>query len=209
MTDTSHVDLAFPVRGSRQLARDHGYALYGALSRALPQLHDARWWSVQMVPGRMITPDLLDLGGGSTLRLRVPVDKIAAVIPLAGATLDVHGAALTLGPPAVHPLMPAPELDAHLVVIKLTHGLTKPFDGPAFNQRFEAEARRQLATVGVEGELSLRGRRAITVGGRRVIGHAVRVAGLAPEHSVKLQIAGLGGKRTMGCGVFRAARDRR
>lgn len=208
MTDPSHVDLAFPVRGSRQLARDHGYALYGALTRALPQLHDAHWWGTQLVPGRMITPDVLDLGPGSTLRIRVPVDKIAAMLPLAGVTLDVHGAALTVGAPAVHPLTPAAELDAHLVVIKLTNGVPRPFDPAAFNQRFEAEARRQLARLEIEGVLSLRGRRAMTVGGRRVIGHAVRVSGLSADHSLKLQVAGIGGKRSMGCGVFRPSRER-
>jgi CRISPR/Cas system CSM-associated protein Csm4 (group 5 of RAMP superfamily) len=34
----------------------------------------------------------------------------------------------------------------------------------------------------------------------------VRVLGLSPDDSLKLQIHGLGGKRTMGCGIFRSAR---
>jgi hypothetical protein len=34
----------------------------------------------------------------------------------------------------------------------------------------------------------------------------VRVLGLSADDSLKLQICGLGGKRTMGCGIFRPAR---
>jgi CRISPR-associated protein Cas6 len=54
--------------------------------------------------------------------------------------------------------------------------------------------------------LEIRGRGRIRVGGQQVIGCAVRISDLSAEDSVRLQIDGLGGKRAMGCGLFRPAR---
>ena len=207
MTDPIHVDLAFPVRG-QSLRRDHGHALYGAISRAVPAVHGSDWLAVQNIPGRLVEPEVLHIAPQSMLRIRIPVDRIGALLSLAGATIDVLGASLQVGAPEVHQLRPAAALDAHLVVIKLTAGVGKPFDRAAFDERFAAEAHRQLARIGVVGEMSLRGRRSITVGGHRIIGHAVRVVGLSVEHSLALQVHGLGGKRTMGCGIFRQSRPR-
>ena len=205
MIPPSHIDLVFPVQGTT-LPRDHGYALYAALSRAVQALHGAAWMTVHNIPGKLVKPDTLNLEGRTSLRLRIPVERVATAIGLAGAELDVAGHRLALGAPVVHQLKPAAVLDARLVVIKLTGGPGKPFDRASFEARFLAEANRQLSRIGVTGQAELRGRGRLTVGGRRVIGCAVRVSNLTPEHSLLLQIHGLGGKRTMGCGVFRPAR---
>ncbi|HEU4733909.1 MAG TPA: type I-MYXAN CRISPR-associated protein Cas6/Cmx6 [Kofleriaceae bacterium] len=204
MIQPTHIDLAFPVRGDK-LPRDHGYALYGALSRALPEVHGADWLGIQCIPGRLVGPETLDVTSGSFVRLRIPVDRIVTLLPLTGATLEIQGAAIHLGAPQVHVLKPVAALDAQLVVIRLTGGAGHPFSRAAFDERFAAEANRQLSRIGVTGELTLRGRRSLEVGGRRIIGHAVSVSGLSAEHSVILQVHGLGGKRTMGCGLFRPA----
>ena len=203
-TTNTHVDLAFPVRGT-SLPRDHSYALYGALSRAIPALHGASWFGVQAIPGHLVD-DHLEIRRGSYLRLRIPADRIAVLLPLAGSSLEVLGGEVTLGAPTIHALRPVAALDAQLVVIRLTGGVAKPFDRAAFDERFTAEAYRQLERLGVKGELALRGRRSITVGGQRIIGHAVGITGLSEDHSLLLQAHGLGGKRTMGCGLFRPAR---
>src|SRR5262245_20107476 len=50
MTQPTHVDLAFPAYGTT-LARDHGYALYSALSCAVPELHGATWLAVHGIDG--------------------------------------------------------------------------------------------------------------------------------------------------------------
>lgn len=204
MLQPTHVDLVFPVRGD-QIPRDHGHPLYGALSRVLP-VHGVDWLGVQSILGRRVGPETIDLQAGGSLRLRVPTDKIAMLLALAGTAIEVRGSVLHLGAPAVHVLRPAAVLDARLVVIRLTGGVGKPFDRVAFDERFAAEAHRQLARIGVAGELTLRGRGSLRVGGQRIIGHAVGVSGLSAEHSLILQIHGIGGKRAMGCGLFRPAR---
>jgi CRISPR-associated protein Cas6 len=113
---------------------------------------------------------------------------------------------VTLGAPVIHSLASVAALDARLVVIRFTGGLSKPFDREAFDARFVAEAHRQLVKHEIRGDIELCGRQSVRVGGQRIVGHSVRVIGLSPDDSLKLQIRGLGGKRAMGCGIFRPAR---
>lgn len=200
-----HVDLAFPVRG-RAVPCDHAYALYGALSRVIPDIHGASWIGIHGISGRLLKSDVLTLGAMSVLRVRVPAAKILELLALTGVTLELSGHLVELGAPTVHELAPVSVLDARLVLIRLTGGIPKPFDQAEFERRFVAEARRQLAGHGVRGDLELSGRKSLRVGGQRLLGHAVRVLGLSTDDSLKLQICGLGGKRTMGCGLFRPAR---
>lgn len=210
MQEPSHVDLAFPVRG-RTVAKDHGYALYGALSRVVPAVHGASWLGIHGIAGRVAGPAELAIHLGGTLRVRVPIDRVPTVLVIAGKQIDVKGKPIIVGPPSIYPLEPVDELDARLVAIKLTGGAKAshlPFDRDEFERRFLDEAKRQLGRLRVAGELSLRGRTSLEVSGRRVIGYAVRVTGLSQEDSIALQIAGIGGKRTMGCGLFRPSRPR-
>jgi len=206
------VDLAFPVVGSR-IPRDHGYALYGALCRKLPALHRADWLAVHPVSGRPANGDLL-LTRRAQLRVRVPVERIPDVLPLAGSSLDLGGAALRIGVPSIHALAPAPSLDARLVVLTLTRppraanaALDRDtHDVRAIAERYERELRRQLDKIAVHGDLTLCGRHSITIAGARVIGYSARVSGLDADASLRLQESGLGGRRAMGCGVFRPTR---
>ena len=201
---TMYVDMSFPIRGTT-VPRDHGYALYGALSRAIPAVHGADWIAIHGIAAKQADATLTFERAGR-LRIRVPSDRIGELLVLAGSSIEVAGHRVEIGVPTVHPLLPAAILDARLVVIRLTGGIPKPFDNEAYERRFLAEARRQLAALGTTGELVISGRQCLRVGGQRVIGCSVRVGGLSSDDSIKLQIEGIGGKRTMGCGVFRPAR---
>lgn len=209
--EPTSIDLAFPLQGASdalQLPRDHGYPLYAALSTIHPPLHESRWLGVHPLSGQ---PD----GAGGLLltkpqlRLRLPFDRIRDVLPLAGKRLSVLGRHLTLGAPAIHALEPAATLDARIVLIRLTEmprqdGAT---DRPAFERAFLAECERQLHTIGVtQADVTLHGTRSLEVKGQRLRGFSVRVAGLTAEGSLALQAHGLGGKRAMGCGLFRPTR---
>ncbi len=209
MTSEPSIDLSFPLQGSSTaLPIDHGYALYGALSRIAPSLHEARWLGVHPLSGQ---PD----GEGALiltkphLRLRLPVDRLRDVLPLAGQRLVLLDRPFSIGAPTIHALTPAATLDARLVLIRLT--LLPRNDGTtdrlAFEAAFLAEAQRQLAALGIaDAALSLRGTRSLAVKGQRIRGFSVRVANLSAEASLALQSGGLGGKRAMGCGLFRPTR---
>lgn len=207
------VDLSFSVVGDR-VPLDHGYPLYSALSRRVPSAHGSDWLGVHPLGGMPVDGEMLLVRPSTRLRLRVPSDRIPEVLPLSGAQLDVAGSRLRVGVPEVHPLQPAPSLDARLVVLSLTRPPRRfddrlgkdVIDMDAVEERYKQELSRQMSSLELSGQMQLCGYRRLTIGRARVIGFSVRVDGLSDADSIRLQERGLGGRRAMGCGLFRPTR---
>ena len=190
-----HVDLWFPVTG-RTLPSDHGYALYSALCRVVPNLHAAMDFGLHTLRGEPLAPGIISLSRSPRLGLRLPAERIPFVLPLAGRTLEVRGHVLVLGSPTVITLAPHIALSARIVTIK-------PFLEP---EPFTAGLRRQLTALDpdcAEAKVALGARKIVTIDGRKVVGFSVRLSGLSDRASILLQERGLGGRRKLGCGVFR------
>jgi len=196
------IDLAFDLRGGT-IPLDYGYDLFGALCRVVPRLHGDRRVGVHPIRGLRLAPRRLTLVPQSRLRLRLPSEEVATYLALAGATLELEGSRLAVGIPRVESLRPAPDLAARLVTIGR---LIEPAE-------FEASALRQLTALGVsarpefvpEADPTRAGRptrRVLRIKGRRIVGYALRVAGLTAEGSLLVQEHGLGSRRRMGCGMF-------
>lgn len=190
-----HVDLWFPVRGPA-LPSDHGYSVYGALCGVVPALHEAPWWGLHTVRGERLGDRRILVPRGARLGVRLPAEQIPLVLPLAGLTLDVAGCPLSLGPATVAALEPADALAARIVTIK---GFTEP-------EALLAPLARQLEALGVKADPSIGARKIVRIGGAAVVGFSIRLVGLDPEASIKVQEMGLGGRRRFGCGVFRPSR---
>ena len=191
-TLTPRVDLAFRLAG-KQVPRDHGYALFGAICRILGDLHGAPWLAVHPIAG-VPRPDGtlgLDPRRGS-LCIRVEPGEIPRVLPLAGKRLELDGHTALVGVSSVQALAPTPTLVARMATIK---GFMEP-------EPFRDAAKRQLAALGVEARLEVGRRRVLRVNGDVVVGFGVTLHELSEEGSLKVQYAGLGGKQRMGCGVF-------
>jgi CRISPR-associated protein Cas6 len=187
-----HVDLAFRLAG-KQVPRDHGYALFGAICRVLGDLHGAPWLAVHPIRG-VPRPDgtlALDPRRGS-LRLRVVPAEIPRVLPLAGKRLELDGHTALVGVSSMLALAPAPALVARMVTIK---GFMEP-------EPFREAATRQLDALGVKARVEVGRRRVMRVNGDTVVGFGVTLHDLDEEGSLRAQYAGLGGKQRMGCGVF-------
>ena len=212
------LDLEFPLTGD-DLPLDHAYPLYAALSRRLPWLHGASppvdageaaepAPGVFPVVGRPTQKRTLALSPRSRLRVRLPAHRLAEAASLAGERLKVAGQCVTTGPPTLIPLRPCPTLVADLVTIKLAHhSKTDPLP-------FLQAVDRQLAALGVEAEAGLRThsggeragqphRKVLRIRGAIRVGYPVVVMGLTADDSLQLQRHGLGGRRRMGCGLFR------
>src|SRR4030095_6390943 len=116
--DIPFLAVSFPVQG-RQLPADHGYLLYAAITTYVPSLHSAAWLGIELISGLPWGKGIIALPAHSpSLRLRLPVDKWAHVLRLAGARLEIDGYAIRLGLPVARPLVPASSLYARILNIK-------------------------------------------------------------------------------------------
>jgi CRISPR-associated protein Cas6 len=204
-----HLDLVFPVYGDI-LAGEHYYLLYAGLSRLIRDFHTPEGGlRFTAINGERKTRGLLHIAPHSRLRVRLPAEKIATALPLAGQFLAVGDHQIRLGNPTVFPLVPATVLATKIVTFK--HG-----EEPGY---FIEVARQRLRELGIEGEpgipLSEKGpgaglprRQVIRVKGVRIVGYPLRVAALTAEESIRLQECGLGGRTRMGCGFFLPYRPR-
>jgi CRISPR-associated protein Cas6 len=185
------VDVAFPLLGENILF-EHGYALYGALSHLLPDLHDAKWLGIHPIFGTRNGFDLLQLTPNSQLRLRAPLDKAQELLQLQGKPLQVAQHSLTLGRPSIQMLRPSARLSCYRATIK--HAMDDAGFLRALLERFQEQQ--------IEGDIEIRRVRALHISDKKIICFRVWVSGLSPEHSIRLQSNGLGGRRHMGCGLF-------
>ena len=84
------IELHFPVLGST-LPADHGYALYSALSRVIPQVHEDHTVGIGPIGGQYIGNGRLQIDAQrSRLRLRLAPENIAGVLALVFAALALQ-----------------------------------------------------------------------------------------------------------------------
>ena len=191
------VDVSYPVLG-KLLAVDHGYALYGAISRVLPVIHEDQEIGLKLVRGRYIGNGLLDISPASELVLRLSISKVRHYLVLAGKKLEVLSHNLRVGVPNTRTLNPATALYSPIVTTR--NGQEQ--------ERFEAEVRSQMASLDLRGRLAIGKRRTFQVHGKQVVGYEVLISELTAPESIRLQEQGLGGRRKMGCGFFEVWRGK-
>jgi CRISPR-associated protein Cas6 len=187
-----YIDLAFRLTGST-VPVDHGYALYSAISRIVPEIHESTNIGIHSIRGTYSGNGELMLRDWSRLAVRMESEQIGQFLKLAGIELEIDSQTLRVGGvPEVRTLRPGAALYTRLVTIK---GFMEPAD-------FLDAAKRQLKKIGVQSELSVGERRTLRIKDKRVVGFEVAALGLDAEDSLRLQENGLGGRRHMGCGVF-------
>ncbi|HEU0175345.1 MAG TPA: type I-MYXAN CRISPR-associated protein Cas6/Cmx6, partial [Blastocatellia bacterium] len=118
----TYVELQFPFIG-KTLPSDHGYGLYGAISRIIPEAHSADWLAIETVPGSARGDGVTQLDQEARLKIRISQDHVPLMLKLAGKRLEVDGHAIRLGAPQIYLLKPTPTLYARIVTIK---GFTEP-----------------------------------------------------------------------------------
>ena len=185
------VELHFPFTGAT-LPSDQGYALYGAISRLIPEAHEADWLSLETIPGTARGDGMTQLDQEARLKIRLPQDRVPLLLKLSGKRLDLNGHTIRLGAPQIFLLKPWPQLYARIVTIK---GFTEP-------EPFLDAVCRKLDEMGVTGEPTVGPRRVVKVGNHTIVGFALAVHDLTDEGSLILQERGIGGRRRMGCGIF-------
>jgi CRISPR-associated protein Cas6 len=135
--------VSFPLRGT-QLAADHGFLLYSAISKSSSSLHGIDWLATELISGFPSGRGLIALSErDATLRLRIPAGHYRDGLALAGKRLDIGGHQIRLGLPVARPLEPAPSLYARVVTIK------KFTDAEPFIET----VKRKLDSFGVKGRV--------------------------------------------------------
>jgi len=197
-TSPQFVDAAFPVHGN-VIPLDHGYHLFAALCRHIPELRAHREWAVHPVFGSGHSEGVLQLSRRSRLRIRLPATDVSSLLPLSQTTLTISGHSIRVGFPQLYPLRSAPNLQARYVHIS---GCT---DSP---EQFGQAVGRNLAQIPdlyqdpARIEITVGPRRILRIKDSPVVGYAVALGGLEAHGSIAVQCHGLGGRRHMGAGIF-------
>ena len=186
-----HVELKFPLIG-KTLPTDQGYALYGEISRLVPEIHNADWFALETIPGLARGDGTTQLDPHGKLRMRLPQEHVALLLKLAGKQLTLSGQTIRVGAPQINLLQPSSALYARIVTIK---GYTEP-------EPFTDAVCRKLNERGIRGEVVVGPRRVSKVGEHTIVGFGLAIHELSDDASLQLQAEGLGGRRKMGCGYF-------
>ncbi|MDD9806708.1 MAG: type I-MYXAN CRISPR-associated protein Cas6/Cmx6 [Gammaproteobacteria bacterium] len=194
-------DLNFRIT-CRLLPADHAWALYRALSQALPWLDDEPRAAVHSIHGAesgngwerpQRGSDEIHLSRRARLCLRLPRERFADARALQGARLDVSGYEVRVGAANVRPLSSETTLfSRHL-----------PAPAAGGENAFLEQAAAQLAGAGVSASRMMGGRgHVIRTPDREIAVCSLMVSGLAFGDAVRLQQRGLGGEQKLGCGIF-------
>jgi CRISPR-associated protein Cas6 len=166
----AYIELHFPFTGAT-LPSDHGYGLYGAISRIIPEAHSADWLAIETIFGMARGNGVTHLDQEASLKIRIPQDRVPLMLKLAGKRLEVDGHAIRLGAPQIYLLNPATTLYARVVTIK---GFTEP-------EPFLAAVCRKLDEMGVKGEPVVGPRRVVRVGQHTIVGFSLAIHELSDE----------------------------
>ena len=185
------VELQFPCLAAA-IPSDHGYLLYSAISRLVPEVHSADWIAIATIPGMATGTGLTVTSSGAVMRLRLPVERVGLLSHLAGKTLDLKGCALALEEPRLVVLSPSPRLDARIVTIR----------GYTDTAPFLDAVGRKLDCLSIVADVIPGPRRVVRIASRTVVGFALSLRGLNERDSLTLQETGIGGRRRVGCGIL-------
>lgn len=183
------VDLCFELSGE-VLPHDYPAALERAILDVLPEVADDPVFGIHRIRAPLTQAGYV-LSRRARLQLRVASSKVARFESLGGRTIDVGGAALSVGRPVTRPVTAFPTLRAQMVVNR--------FDD---EQAFMDDVGMQLEVLEVKGE-AMCGKPAELAGADGILrGFALVMHGLSMADSLRLQVVGLGARRRLGCGLF-------
>ncbi|MDO5554465.1 MAG: type I-MYXAN CRISPR-associated protein Cas6/Cmx6 [Planctomycetia bacterium] len=189
------VDVRFKVlpRGT-PIPADHAYPIFSAVSRILPAIHGEEDIGVFPISGIQTGDRMVTITEDSRLAFRLDSNRVRNLFPLAGKSLGLGRTFLQIGVPTVHALAPVATLRSRLVTIK---GFFDP-------EEFVAAARRQLDALEVSSDVVIKVSkpRTLEIHKCSVVGFEVFLDNLNATDSIRVQEAGIGGRRKMGCGLF-------
>lgn len=183
------IDVAFSLRGG-SIPADHGWQLYRQLAERLDWLESEPDAGVHPIRGSRAVAGEIYLGARARLMLRLPRARAEQSFALSGARFNL-GNEVEVGSAHLRPLF------AHGTLYSQFATTGTP-DEAAFQRNVSTALRSaRIRCKVICGKM----RRAQTEGAE-IVGFSVMLHELSPEHSLRMQAAGLGGGRKLGCGIF-------
>ena len=191
------IRVKIPVVGANgQVPVDHGAALYGAISKLVPELH-ADGIGISPLEGCTYSGNTLVLERSSYFQLQVPYTMVPYALKVAGRQLNINGKLLRTGVPQLILIRPSSQLFARFVTVKgkteeqtLREHIVKTIT--QFNS-YESDS---------FNEIQILRRRVLNIHGKSVVAFGLVLSGLTDVLSVALQENGIGGRRRFGCGLL-------
>lgn len=184
----SALEISFDLRGE-SIPADYPHKLWDALLRIAPALADSEQVGVIPLRGPNNNGQLL-LPKRAKLVLRLPLALQDVVMALSEQKLQIGTGTLRLGRGKTRELQPYPTLHAHLVA------------GPSDETEFVQMVHTALAALEVRSKLICGRHHSLNTDRQNISGFSLVMHDLTPEDSLRVQYAGMGSGRNLGCGIF-------
>jgi CRISPR-associated protein Cas6 len=183
------VDVAFSLQGGT-IPADHGWHLFQLLAERLDWLAHETSAGVHPIRGSRAVAGEIYLGSRARLMLRLPQERVEQSFALSGARLDL-GDSVEIGGARLRPLFAHGTLYSQFVA-------TGTPDEAGFQRDVDAE----LERCGIGCKVICGRKRSAQAQGAQIVGFSLMLHDLSPEDSLRMQAAGLGAARKLGCGIF-------
>jgi CRISPR-associated protein Cas6 len=183
------VDVAFSLRGG-SIPADHGWHLFRLLAERLDWLADEADAGVHPIRGSRAVAGEIHLGARARLMLRLPRERVGQSFALSGARLDL-GHSVEVGSARLRPLFAHGTLYSQFVTT-----------GTSDEAGFQRDVSAELERARIECKVICGSTRTAQTQGAQIVGFSLMLHELSPEHSLRMQAAGLGEGRKFGCGIF-------
>jgi CRISPR-associated protein Cas6 len=184
----SAIEISFELHGE-SIPADYPHKLWKALLRHAPALAESEGVGVIPLRGPNNNGELL-LPKRAKLALRLPLALLDAALALSEQELQIGTGTLRLGVGKTREIQPYPTLHAHLVT------------GPADEVEFMAMVDTALDALEVRCKLICGRHTTLNSDEQDISGFSLVMHDLTPEDSLRVQYAGMGSGRNLGCGIF-------
>jgi CRISPR-associated protein Cas6 len=185
------VDVVLDIAASASLPPGFEWALYRGVLGLAPWLANSPHAGILPLRGAGLADGGLLLARRAKLVVRMPRDRVCAASNLESRTLDVGGVRISLGHGTFRKLRAASTLYSPRVALDEA-------DEVAFGRRVTTE----LRGLAIDRPFICGRRVDVAFGEAQHPAYGVAVHGLQEEESLRLQAAGLGQGRVVGCGLF-------
>jgi CRISPR-associated protein Cas6 len=185
------VDVVFDIAAPDCLPAGYEWALFKAIAALAPWIERSPCSGILPVRGARSADGGLFLARRAKLVVRMPRDRVCAASVLEGATLDLGIAAPRLGQGTFRRFRAAPTLFSPRVAM-----------GESEERAFAARVSAELERLEIARPFLCGRRVEVAFDGEAHTAFSVAVHGLSETQSLRLQAAGLGHGRAVGCGIF-------